>query len=63
MAETRTHMETIYGKSHKYDVVKRSLGNIWGTVKFDLIIDGKKVRDFDSLKDAVAAAQERASKE
>lgn len=55
MSDT-TIVETIYGKHHKYEVVKKT--SIWGSPRYYVRRDGKPWRGaFTSLKDAVEAAE------
>jgi hypothetical protein len=49
-------VETVYGKRHKYEIVKSSGGLLTSTT-FSIYRDGQYHRgSFSSLKDAVAAA-------
>jgi hypothetical protein len=49
-------VETVYGKRHKYEIVK-SPGGLLTSATFSIYRDGQYHRgSFSSLKDAVAAA-------
>jgi len=51
-------VETIYGKYHKFEIVKDS-GGVFGSIKFYLHKDGKPFKgSYSSLADAVEAANE-----
>lgn len=51
-------IETIYGKYHKFDIVKDS-GGVFGSIKFYIHKDGKPFKGaYSSLADAVEAAKD-----
>ncbi|MHB1861338.1 MAG: hypothetical protein ACYCVL_00075 [Gemmatimonadaceae bacterium] len=51
-------IETIYGKSHKFDIVKDS-GGVFGSIKFYIHKDGKPFKgSYASLAAAVEAAKD-----
>ena len=51
-------VETVYGKRHKYEIVK-SPGGLLTSTTFSIYRDGKYHKgSYSSLKDAVAAANE-----
>jgi hypothetical protein len=51
-------METIYGKYHKFEIVKDS-GGVFGSVKFYVLKDGKPFKgSYSSLANAVQAAKD-----
>lgn len=53
----KTVIETIYGKHHKYDVLKES--TVLGGIKFWIYKDGKPHRGpFSDLRHAVEAAKQ-----
>lgn len=50
-------VETVYGKYHKYEIVK-SPGGLISTIKFNIYRDGAYHKgSYSSLSDAVAAAK------
>jgi len=52
-----TVVETIYGKYHKFEIVKDS-GGVFGSVKFYIRKDGKSFKgSYSRLADAVEAAK------
>lgn len=57
MSKNGEVIETIYGKYHKYEIVKES-GGVFGSPKFYIYKDGEYHRgSYSSLRDAVAAAE------
>lgn len=51
-------VETIYGKHHKYEIVKDS-GGVFGSIKFNIYRDGSYYKgSYSSLADAVAKAKQ-----
>lgn len=53
----KTVVETVYGKHHKYEVMKDA-GGVFGSPKYYVYKDGKPYRgSFSSLRDAVEAAK------
>ena len=53
----KTVMETIYGKHHKYEIVKNS-GGVLGSPTYWIYRDGSQYKgSYSSLAAAVAAAQ------
>jgi len=55
----KTVVETIYGKYHKFEIVKDS-GGIFGSIKFWIYKDGEPFKgSYSSLRDAVQAAQDQ----
>lgn len=57
MAEKNV-METIYGKYHKFEIVKDP-GGVFGSIKFYIYKDGKYFKgSYSSLADAVQAARD-----
>lgn len=58
MGDAKTVVETIYGKYHKFEIVKDP-GGVFSGVKFYVRKDGKPFKgSYSSLADAVKAAQE-----
>lgn len=50
-------IETIYGKYHKFEIVRDS-GGVFGSVKFYVRKDGKPYKgSYSSLADAIQAAK------
>lgn len=57
MAEEKDVVETIYGKHHKFEIV-RIPGGIFSSMKFYIHRDGKEYKgSYSSLADAVEAAK------
>ena len=57
MSSDRKVVETVYGKHHKYEVLKEPAG-VLSSSKYYVYKDGKFHRgSFDSLRDAVQAAE------
>jgi hypothetical protein len=55
---TTSVVETIYGKYHKFEIVKDS-GGVFGSIKFYIHRDGKRYSgSYSSLSSAVAAAKD-----
>ena len=53
-----TVVETIYGKYHKFEIIKDS-GGVFGSVKFYIHKDGKPFKgSYSSLANAVQAARD-----
>lgn len=52
-------VETIYGKYHKFDIVKNP-GGVFGSPKFYIYKDGESFKgSYSSLADAVQAAKDQ----
>jgi hypothetical protein len=56
----KEHVTTVYGKHHKYEVIKRPGGTFTSSTYFISRDDGKTYGSYSSMAAAVKAAHEKA---